>query len=220
MVLHCGHTSAVLLWFKFKYCSNKCMKKFFGYIKYYSATEMLLTLGLPSFDTVIHNYRKSLLCVWSKHSNDLVKLLWCESPSAFFMSFTVVHRTSFIECIVYFLFLLWLPYGIWQAIIFLPCGFFFFLFFPRLISAVCLPYFHTWCSLSANLGCRSETCCTWLTENTERKKSPKNCQLGAITQLCQAISLQLRHVWTIGKKTCLTAISPPEVPTIWWTSAH
>jgi len=23
----------------------------------------------------------------------------------------------------------------------------------------CLPYFHTWCSFSANLGCRSETCC-------------------------------------------------------------
>ena len=29
----------------------------------------------------------------------------------------------------------------------------------------CLPYFHTWCCLSANLGCRSETCCTWLIGN-------------------------------------------------------
>ena len=40
---------------------------------------------LPSFDTVIHNYRKSFLCVWSrpKHSNDLVKLLRRVSPSAF-----------------------------------------------------------------------------------------------------------------------------------------
>jgi len=37
---------------KFKYCYNKCMKKFFGYAKYYSVTEMLLTLRLPSFDTV------------------------------------------------------------------------------------------------------------------------------------------------------------------------
>jgi len=37
----------------------------------------------------------------------------------------------------------------------------------------CLPYFHTWCGLNANLGCRSETCCTWLIENTGCKKSPK-----------------------------------------------
>jgi len=29
------------------------------------------------------------------------------------------------------------------------------------------------CGLSANLRCRSETCCTRLTENTGRKKSPK-----------------------------------------------
>jgi len=47
-------------------------------------------------------------------------------------------------------------------------------FFSRLISAiVCLPYFHTYCGLSANLRCRSETCCTRLAENTGRKKSPK-----------------------------------------------
>jgi len=37
----------------------------------------------------------------------------------------------------------------------------------------CLPYFHTWCGLSANLGCRSETCCTWLAENTGHKNRPK-----------------------------------------------
>jgi len=36
-------------------------------------------------------------------------------------------------------------------------------FIPRLISAVgCPPYFRTWCGLSANLECRSETCCTRL----------------------------------------------------------
>jgi len=63
------------------------------------------------------------------------------------------------------------------VIIFLLCGFFFFIF-PRLISAVedwmYTPYFHTWCSLSANLGCRSDTCCTWLAKNTGRKISKKN----------------------------------------------
>jgi len=44
---------------------------------------MLLAFGLSSFDIMIHNYRKSFLCVWSKHSNDLVKLLPCVSSSAF-----------------------------------------------------------------------------------------------------------------------------------------
>ena len=72
--------------------------------------------------------------------------------------------------------LLWPPCIADADIIFLSC--FFFLssswFFPRLISAVadwCLPYFHTWCGLSANLECRSEMYCTWLAENTGHKKS-------------------------------------------------
>jgi len=74
-------------------------------------------------------------------------------------------------------------------------------FFPRLISAIgCLPYFHTWCGLSANLGCRSEMCCTRLAENAGRKKSPKSRHLRTFVQLCRAISSQLRHVSTIGKK--------------------
>ena len=61
------------------------------------------------------------------------------------------------------------------------CGFFFFLSFclsffffaysqPSQIGR--LPYFHTRCGLSANLGCRSATCCMWLAENTGRKNSP------------------------------------------------
>jgi len=36
----------------------------------------------------------------------------------------------------------------------------------------CLPYFHTWCGLSADLECMSEMCCTRLAENTGSKKSP------------------------------------------------
>ena len=53
-----------------------------------------------------------------------------------------------------------------------------FFFFPRLISAVgdwmtaILPHMVWHCGLSANLGCRSETCCTRLAENAGRKKSP------------------------------------------------
>jgi len=101
------------------------------------------------------------------------------------------------------------PYGIGQAIISSSCGFFFsffFLsFFPGLFSAVahwmtCLLYFHAWCGLSANLRCRSVTCCTRLTENTGRKKSPKIRHLGTIAQLCQAIPSQLKHLLTTGKK--------------------
>ena len=51
-------------------------------------------------------------------------------------------------------------------------------------------------SLSANLGCRSETCCLGLAENTGRK----NRHLRTIAQFCRAISSQRRHVSTIGKK--------------------
>jgi len=104
--------------------------------------------------------------------------------------------------------LLWPPYGIGQAIIFYPVvssSFFFFLSsFPLAYSQPsntgCLPYFHTWCGLGANLECRSEMCCTRLTENTERKNYTKNRHLRTIAQLCRAISSQLRHVLTIGKK--------------------
>jgi len=39
-----------------------------------------------------------------------------------------------------------------------------------------------------------------LAENTGRKKVAKNRHLSTIAQLCPAISSQLRHVQTIGKK--------------------
>jgi len=41
-----------------------------------------------------------------------------------------------------------------------------------------------------------------LAANTGRKKVAKNRHLGTIAQLRRAISLQLRHVSAIGKKTC------------------
>jgi len=79
-----------------------------------------------------------------------------------------------------------------------------FFFFPRLISALAdwmsaiLP--HMVCGLSANLTCRSETFCTRLAENTERKKVAKNRHLGTIAQFCRAMSSQPRHVSTIRTK--------------------
>jgi len=54
----------------------------------------------------------------------------------------------------------------------------------------------------------------------QTQKSPKIGHLGTIAQLCRAISSQLRHISTIGKKIRLAAISPTHVLTIWWTSAH
>ena len=48
----------------------------------------------------------------------------------------------------------------------------FFLPYSQPLQIGCLPHFHTWCGLSANLGCRSERCCTRLAENTGRKNSP------------------------------------------------
>jgi len=62
-----------------------------------------------------------------------------------------------------------------------------------------LPYFNTWCGPSADLECRSEMCCTRLAGNTGHKKFPKLHHLGTITQLCRAISSQLRHILTIGE---------------------
>jgi len=69
--------------------------------------------------------------------------------------------------------------GLWNraGIIFLPCGFFFLLFFPsqsQPLQIGCLPCFHTWCGLSANLRCRSELYCTRLAGNAGRKKSTKS----------------------------------------------
>ena len=90
----------------------------------------------------------------------------------------------------------------------LSSSFLSYILFHRLFSAVafgCLPYFHTWCGLSAILGCRSEMCCTWLAENTVRQKIR---HLPTIAQLCRAISMQLRHVSTIGKNVLYSNISP------------
>jgi len=50
-------------------------------------------------------------------------------------------------------------------------------------------------------------CCSRLAANTGCKKVAKNRHLGTIAQFCQAISLQLRQVLTIGKKLLSSNIS-------------
>ena len=59
---------------------------------------------------------------------------------------------------------------------------FFYLSFRYLFSS---PNFNRRCGLSANLGCRSETCCTRLAENTGCKKSLKIRHLGTLDNFGQ-----------------------------------
>jgi len=97
-------------------------------------------------------------------------------------------------------------------------------------------YLHTRCGLNVNLECRSESYCARLAGNAGPKKSPKSRHLGTIAQLCRAISSQLRHASTIGKKLVKQqpAISPPHAhnmvnfgllataigPVVWGTPAN
>jgi len=97
----------------------------------------------------------------------------------------------------------WPPCVADADIIFSSCGFFLLLFFlakSQRSEIGCLPYFHTWCGLSADLECMSEMCCMRLAENTGRKNYTKNRHLRTISQLCWAMSSQLRNVSTIRKK--------------------
>jgi len=54
----------------------------------------------------------------------------------------------------------------------------------------------------ANLGCRSEICCTRPAGNKGRENDEKNRHIGTIAPLCWAVSSHLWHISTIGKKTC------------------
>jgi len=83
----------------------------------------------------------------------------------------------------------------------------FFIVYSQPSQTGSLPYFHTWCGPSANLGCGSETCRTQLAGNAGCK-SLKIRHLSTIAQLCPAISSQLRHLSTIGKKLLNSNISP------------
>ena len=77
---------------------------------------------------------------------------------------------------------------------FLPSSFF--LVYSQRSQIGCRPYFHTRCSLSANLECRCDMCCTRLAEIQDAKIR----HLRTIAQSCRAISTQLRHISTVGKK--------------------
>jgi len=50
-------------------------------------------------------------------------------------------------------------------------------------------------------------CCTRLAGNTGLRNDAKNRHLGTITQLCRAVSSQLRHISTIGKNLLNSNVS-------------
>jgi len=52
-------------------------------------------------------------------------------------------------------------------------------------------YFGTWCGPSANLECRSETCCARLAGNAGPKKSPKSRHLGITSPSHNFVGLYL-----------------------------
>jgi len=67
------HTASVIN--KFKSCYNKCMKMFFNYPKMHCVAAILLVLKLPSFDTVVHNYKYSFYTHWTGSVNSVVQYL-------------------------------------------------------------------------------------------------------------------------------------------------
>lgn len=58
---------------RFASCYYKCIKCFFGYPKYSSVTNMLFELGLPSFNTLIHNSKLSFANRASACDNAIVR---------------------------------------------------------------------------------------------------------------------------------------------------
>ena len=88
----------IALWENYHvYCLNKlatayvkCTKMFFGFHKYSSVTSMLLQLGLPSFDTVLHNARICFVNSLHLLDNNVVAVsckLWFHCLHAVFFFF-------------------------------------------------------------------------------------------------------------------------------------
>ena len=106
--------------------------------------------------------------------------------------------------------LLWSPYGIGQTIIFSCCGLFFLLllillsFFPSpSLSRRRLDVSHTsthGMALVRISDAGLKPAARGSLKTQDAKKVAKNRHLGTIAQLYRAISSQLRHVSTIGKK--------------------
>jgi len=58
---------------KLRSCYHRCIKSFFGYDRMYSVTAILLDLQLPSFDTLLFNYKFSFNMQLTCCGNDVVR---------------------------------------------------------------------------------------------------------------------------------------------------
>jgi len=115
--------------------------------------------------------------------------------------FNLINFWKKIKTELNFSYLLWPPCIADAGILFYPCGYFFlsFFFFSCLFSAVAdcmstmLPHM-LWTLCKFRLQVKNVLHVAH-TKITQKNRHPRT-----ITQLCWAISLQLRHVSTIGKK--------------------
>jgi len=57
---------------KLRSCYNRCIKIFFGFFRRDSLTNILLNLGLPSFDTVMANSITSYQRLWNGFNNRII----------------------------------------------------------------------------------------------------------------------------------------------------
>ena len=92
-----------------------------------------------------------------------------------------------------------------RAIIFRSCGYLLLLLlaYSQPSEIACLAYTST-CGLSANLECRYESAA----HGSLKIGNGKNRHLRTIAQLCRAVSSQITHVSTIGKRYLNSNISP------------
>jgi len=82
----------------------------------------------------------------------------------------------------------------------------------------CLPYFHTWCGLSANLGCKSET---WRLAEIQDAKIAKKVAICAPSHKFVGLYLRnygmYRQSEKLGKQQYLLQMSP-QYGVLWPTS--
>jgi len=95
--------------------------------------------------------------------------------------------------------LLWLPCIADADIIFLPCGFYLSCFSSPNFSGCRLDVYHT-STHDVALVQISDACLKCAARSSLEIQDTKNRHLSTITQIYRAVSLQLRHVSTTGKK--------------------